>query len=101
MVLLPRFVEIRSLQAPYPLIQTVVLQNVRHLSHSNNSVILALDNFIHGLFPVPLRVQIVQLTASDNFEETLSLCKLLPPDDSSLRATKEGSIHIRIRGSYD
>ena len=41
-------------------------------------------------------LQIVQLTASGNFEEALSLCKLLPPEDSSLRAAKEGSIHIRL-----
>ncbi|MED6155669.1 Vam6/Vps39-like protein [Stylosanthes scabra] len=105
--LLPRFVEIRSLRDPYLLIQTVVLRNVRHIRHSNNSVILALDNSIHGLFPVPLGAQIVQLTASGNFEEALSLCKLLPPEDASLRAAKEGSIHIRYahylfeNGSYE
>ncbi|KAK7307536.1 hypothetical protein VNO77_40698 [Canavalia gladiata] len=105
--LLPRFVEIRSLRDPYPLIQTIVLRNVRHLCQSNDSVILALDNSIHGLFPVPLGAQIVQLTASGNFEEALSLCKLLPPEDSSLRAAKEGSIHIRYahylfdNGSYE
>ncbi|KAF1874347.1 hypothetical protein Lal_00008552 [Lupinus albus] len=105
--LLPRFVEIRSLRDPYSLIQTVVLRNVRHLRQSNNSVILALDNSIHGLFPVPLGAQIVQLTASGNFEEALSLCKLLPPEDSSLRAAKESSIHIRYahylfdNGSYE
>jgi hypothetical protein len=40
-------------------------------------------------------VQIVQLTASGNFEEALALCKLLPPEDSNLRAAKEGSIHLR------
>ena len=40
-------------------------------------------------------LQIVQLTASGDFEEALALCKLLPPEDSSLRATKESSIHIR------
>lgn len=40
-------------------------------------------------------LQIVQLTASGDFEEALALCKLLPPEDSSLRAAKEGSIHIR------
>lgn len=44
---------------------------------------------------VMLHVQIVQLTASGNFEEALALCKLLPPEDSSLRAAKEQSIHIR------
>ncbi|XP_057434898.1 vacuolar sorting protein 39-like [Lotus japonicus] len=93
--LLPRFVEIRSLRAPYPLIQTIVLRNVRHIRQSNNSVILVLENSVHGLFPVPLGVQIVQLTAAGNFEEALSLCKLLPPEDSNLRAAKEGSIHIR------
>ncbi|MED6150232.1 Vam6/Vps39-like protein [Stylosanthes scabra] len=93
--LLPRFVEIRSLRGPYPLIQTVVLRNVRHIHQRNNCVILALENSIYALFPVPLGAQIVQLAASGNFEEALSLCKLLPPEDSSLRAAKESSIHIR------
>lgn len=40
-------------------------------------------------------LQIVQLTASGDFEEALSLCKLIPPEDSSLRASKESLIHIR------
>ncbi|KAM6564586.1 hypothetical protein CsatB_024584 [Cannabis sativa] len=93
--LLPRFVEVRSLRPPYPLIQTVVLRNVRRLLRSNNSAVVALDNSVYGLFPVPLGAQIVQLTASGNFEEALALCKLLPPEDASLRAAKEGSIHIR------
>ncbi|KAL5754650.1 hypothetical protein ACOSP7_022870 [Xanthoceras sorbifolium] len=105
--LLPRRVEIRSLRVPYPLIQTLVLQNVRHLLPSSNAVIVALENSVFGLFPVPLGAQIVQLTASGNFEEALGLCKLLPPEDSSLRAAKEGSIHIRYahylfdNGSYE
>ncbi|KAK6237475.1 hypothetical protein QUC31_002944, partial [Theobroma cacao] len=93
--LLTRRVEIRSLRVPYPLIQTIVLQNARHLIKSNNAVIVALENSVCGLFPVPLGAQIVQLTASGNFEEALALCKLLPPEDASLRAAKEGSIHIR------
>ncbi|KAL5063815.1 hypothetical protein RYX36_025552 [Vicia faba] len=107
LALLPRFVEIRSLRAPYPLMQTVVFRNVRHLRQSNNSVIIALENSIHGIFPVPLGAQIVQLTAAGNFEEALSLCKLLPPEESNLRAAKEGSIHIRYahylfdNGSYE
>ncbi|CAI0420055.1 unnamed protein product [Linum tenue] len=56
---------------------------------------------------LPRRVEIVQLTASGNFEEALALCKLLPPEDASLRAAKEGSIHIRYahhlfdNGSYE
>ncbi|CAN0861876.1 Vacuolar sorting protein 39 [Linum grandiflorum] len=105
--LLPRRVEIRSLRVPYPMIQTIVLQNVRRLVQSNNAVIVALDNSVHGLFPVPVGAQIVQLTASGNFEEALALCKLLPPEDASLRAAKEGSIHIRYahhlfdNGSYE
>ncbi|KAG5597473.1 hypothetical protein H5410_038705 [Solanum commersonii] len=93
--LLPRHVEIRSLRVPYPMIQTVVLRNVRRLVRSNNAVIVALDNSVFGFFPVPLGAQIVQLTASGNFEEALALCKLLPPEDSSLRSAKEQSIHIR------
>lgn len=40
-------------------------------------------------------LQIVQLTASGDFEEALALCKMLPPEDASLRAAREGSIHIR------
>ncbi|CAL1399773.1 unnamed protein product [Linum trigynum] len=105
--LLPRRVEIRSLRVPYPMIQTIVLQNVRRLVQSNNAVIVALDNSVHGLFPVPVGAQIVQLTASGNFEEALALCKLLPPEDASLRAAKEASIHIRYahhlfdNGSYE
>ncbi|KAK3008435.1 hypothetical protein RJ639_014433 [Escallonia herrerae] len=105
--LLPRHVEIRSLRVPYPLIQTVVLRNVRHLLQSNNGVIVTLDKSVYGLFSVPLGAQIVQLTASGNFEEALALCKLLPPEDSSLRAAKEQSIHIRYahflfeNGSYE
>lgn len=39
--------------------------------------------------------QIVQLTASGNFEEALALCKLLPAEESSIRAAKESSIHTR------
>lgn len=105
--LLPRRVEVRSLRVPYALIQTIVLQNVRHLIPSSNAVIVALENSIFGLFPVPLGAQIVQLTASGDFEEALALCKLLPPEDASLRAAKEGSIHIRFAhylfdtGSYE
>ncbi|GMH24029.1 hypothetical protein Nepgr_025872 [Nepenthes gracilis] len=107
MALLPRYVEIRSLRAPYPLIQTVVLRNVRHIIQSNAAIIVSLDNSVYGLFPVPLGAQIVQLTASGNFEEALALCKLLPQEDSSLRAAKESSIHIRYahylfeNGSYE
>ncbi|KAJ8532273.1 hypothetical protein K7X08_012196 [Anisodus acutangulus] len=105
--LLPRHVEIRSLRVPYPLIQTAVLRNVCRLVQSNNAVIVALDYSVFGLFPVPLGAQIVQLTASGNFEEALALCKLLPPEDSSLRSAKEQSIHIRYahflfeNGSYE
>ncbi|KAJ6678618.1 VACUOLAR SORTING PROTEIN 39 [Salix viminalis] len=105
--LLPRRIEIRSLRVPYSLIQAVVLQNVRHLIESNNAIIAALSNSVCALFPVPLGAQIVQLTASGNFEEALALCKLLPPEDSNLRAAKEGSIHIRYahylfdNGSYE
>jgi len=89
-------------------------------------VIIVLENSVHCLFPVPLgaqvlviyytflcfaiisqvkdctiSLQIVQLTAASNFEEALSLCKLLPPEDSNLRAAKEGSIHIRFIAILD
>ncbi|XP_023760714.1 vacuolar sorting protein 39 [Lactuca sativa] len=93
--LLPKHIEIRSLRVPYPLIQTIVLRNVRHIQQGNNGIIVSLERCLFGLFPVPLGAQIVQLTASGNFEEALVLCKMLPPEDSSLRASKEQSIHIR------
>ncbi|RRT80163.1 hypothetical protein GW17_00017624 [Ensete ventricosum] len=86
---------IRSLRAPYPLVQTVGLRDVHLLLQSNNSLIATLSNAVYGLLPVPLIAQIVQLTASGDFEEALSLCKLIPPEDSSLRASKESLIHIR------
>lgn len=50
--------QVRSLRAPYPLIQTVVLRNARHLLLSNNAAIVALDNVVYGLFPVPLGAQV-------------------------------------------
>ncbi|KAB2618050.1 vam6/Vps39-like protein [Pyrus ussuriensis x Pyrus communis] len=93
--LLPRYVEVRSLRDPYPLIQTVVLRNACRILQSNNAVIVALENAVYGLFPVPLGAQIVQLTASGDFDEALALCKMLPPEEASLRAAKEASIHMR------
>nr|GMD60228.1 Vam6/Vps39-like protein [Ipomoea batatas] len=51
----------------------------------------AIDRRRPPMFPATL---IVQLTASGNLEEALALCKLLPLEDSSLRAAKEQSIHI-------
>ncbi|CAN6680331.1 unnamed protein product [Malus baccata var. baccata] len=93
--LLPRYVEVRSHRDPYPLIQTVVLRNARRILQSNNAVIVALENAVYGLFPVPLGAQIVQLTASGDFDEALALCKMLPPEEASLRAAKEASIHMR------
>ncbi|MFS7973296.1 putative transcription factor WD40-like family [Helianthus anomalus] len=93
--LLPKHIEIRSLRVPFPLMQTIVIRNVRGIQKGNNGIIVSLDQSIYGLFPIPLGAQIVQLTASGNFEEALVLCKLLPPEDSSLRASKEQSIHIR------
>lgn len=59
-------------------------------------MIVGLDNSVHVLFPVSIGAQIVQLTAAGNFEEALALCKSLPPEDSSLRAAKESSIHTRF-----
>ncbi|CAL4944039.1 unnamed protein product [Urochloa decumbens] len=104
---LPRHVEIRSLRAPNALVQTVVLRDVQKLVQTDNCILAALSNSVHGLLPVPIGAQIVQLTASGEFEEALALCKLLPPEDSNLRAAKESSIHIRYghflfdSGSYE
>lgn len=104
---LPRHVEIRSLRGPNSLVQTVVLRDVQKLVQTDNCILAALSNSVCGLLPVPIGAQIVQLTASGEFEEALALCKLLPPEDSNLRAAKESSIHIRYghflfsSGSYE
>ncbi|KAJ1293883.1 hypothetical protein BS78_01G103500 [Paspalum vaginatum] len=104
---LQRHVEIRSLRAPNSLVQTVVLRDVQKLVQTDNCILAALSNSVYGLLPVPIGAQIVQLTASGEFEEALALCKLLPPEDSNLRAAKESSIHIRYghflfgSGSYE
>ena len=50
--------QIRSLRAPYPLVQTVALRDVRLLIQSNNYVIAALENYVHGLLAVPLGAQV-------------------------------------------
>ncbi|KAA3457505.1 vam6/Vps39-like protein isoform X1 [Gossypium australe] len=91
----PRRVEIRFLRVPYPLIQTIVLHDACHLIKSNNAIVVASNNSVYGLFPVPLGAQIVQLAASGEFEEALALCKLLPPKDADLRAARERLIHTR------
>ncbi|TVU45380.1 hypothetical protein EJB05_04867 [Eragrostis curvula] len=99
--------KIRSLRAPNALVQTVVLRDVQKLVQTDNCILAALSNSVYGLLPVPIGAQIVQLTASGEFEEALALCKLLPPEDSNLRAAKESSIHIRYghflfdSGSYE
>ncbi|GLJ18916.1 hypothetical protein SUGI_0338060 [Cryptomeria japonica] len=104
---LPRHIEIRSLRAPYPLVQTYPLRDVHLLLSSSNCVVAALENSAYCLLPVPIGAQVVQLAASGNFDEALALCKLLPPEDSTLRASKEDSIHIRYgqylfdNGSYE
>uniref|UniRef100_A0A0D9YYS5 CNH domain-containing protein n=1 Tax=Oryza glumipatula TaxID=40148 RepID=A0A0D9YYS5_9ORYZ len=104
---LPRHVEIRSLRAPNALVQTVVLRDVQKLVETENCILAVLARSVYGLLPVPIGAQIVQLTASGEFEEALALCKLLPPEDSNLRAAKESSIHIRYghflfdNGSYE
>ncbi|KAF7052366.1 hypothetical protein CFC21_060477 [Triticum aestivum] len=104
---LPRHVEIRSLRAPSALVQTVVLRDVQKLVQTDNYILASLSNSVYGLLPVPIGAQIVQLTASGEFEDALALCKLLPPEDSNLRAAKESSIHMRYghflfdNGSYE
>ncbi|XP_078433921.1 vacuolar sorting protein 39 [Wolffia australiana] len=96
---LPKYLEIRSLRAPYPLVQTIYLRDIHILLESSGYVIAASGSSLYWLLPVPIDVQIVQLTASGDFEEALALCKLLPQEDSALRAAKEGSIHIRYAHS--
>lgn len=49
------------LRSPYPLIQTIVLQNIRRLVKSNNAVIVGLDNSVYVLFPVSIGAQVFTL----------------------------------------
>lgn len=51
--------QIRSLQQPFPLIQTVGLRNVRHVIRSNGAILVSLEKSINGLFPVPLGAQVL------------------------------------------
>ncbi|XVE82624.1 hypothetical protein DITRI_Ditri16bG0020800 [Diplodiscus trichospermus] len=96
------------IQKPYAIalflrrVETIVLHNARRLIKSNNAAVVALENSVYGLFPVPLGAQIPTCLADcpiNSFSKfrgsILTLCKLLPPEDASLRAAKEGSIHIR------
>lgn len=59
--------QVRSLRDPYPLIQTVVLRNARRILQSNNAVIVALENAVYGLFPVPLGAQVFLVLYVLNF----------------------------------
>ncbi|CAN6469973.1 unnamed protein product [Victoria cruziana] len=104
---LPRHIEVRSLRVPYQLVQTIAVREIRQLLSADGYVVAALDTSVYGLLPVPLGAQIVQLAASGNFEEALALCKQLPPEDSTMIASKEKSIHLRYGhhlfdgGSYE
>lgn len=92
---LSRFIEVRSLRAPFGLVQTLPLRDSQVLLATDSGAIAASDHSIYRLLPVPIGVQVVQLAASGNFEDALALCKLLPPEDAALRASKEDAIHIR------
>ncbi|KAG0561985.1 hypothetical protein KC19_9G108400 [Ceratodon purpureus] len=96
---LSRFIEVRSLRAPFGLVQTLPLRDSQVLLATDSGAIAASDYSIYRLLPVPIGVQVVQLAASGNFEDALALCKLLPPEDAALRASKEDAIHIRY-GQY-
>lgn len=51
--------QIRSLDAPYPLVQTIVLRDVHLLQQSNNCAIAAVGSSIYGLLPVPVGAQVM------------------------------------------
>ncbi|XP_024386372.1 vacuolar sorting protein 39 [Physcomitrium patens] len=96
---LSRFIEVRSLRAPFGLVQTLPLRDSHVIFATEAGIIAASDYSIYRLLPVPIGVQVVQLAASGNFEDALALCKLLPPEDAALRVSKEDAIHIRY-GQY-
>lgn len=50
--------QIRSLRAPNPLIQMVVLRDVNLLLQINNCIVAAQGNSLHGLMPVPIGAQV-------------------------------------------
>lgn len=80
--------QIRSLRVPYPLIQTVVLRNVRHLMQTNYALIVALDNSVCGLFPIPLGAQVCLGTLEDL---QLSILRALSP--TSVNRNKRKNMH--------
>ncbi|KAL2632858.1 hypothetical protein R1flu_004337 [Riccia fluitans] len=96
---LSRHVEVRSLKAPHGLVQMLPLSNIQLLLSSDAGLIAATESTIHRILPVPIPVQVVQLSASGNFLDALALCRMLPPEDAALRASKEDAIHIRY-GHY-
>lgn len=50
--------QIRSLRTTYPLVQTIVLRDVRLLVKSTDCIIAALGNSMYGLLPVPFGAQV-------------------------------------------
>lgn len=50
--------QIRSLRAPNALVQTVVLRDVQKLVQTDNCILAALSNSVHGLLPVPIGAQV-------------------------------------------
>ncbi|KAG6549551.1 hypothetical protein Mapa_008932 [Marchantia paleacea] len=96
---LSRYIEVRSLKPPHGLVQMLPLRDTQLLLSSDAGLIAATDTAIHRILPVPVGVQVVQLAASGNFQNALALCKMLPPEDAALRASKEDAIHIRY-GHY-
>ncbi|EFJ23179.1 hypothetical protein SELMODRAFT_442906 [Selaginella moellendorffii] len=103
---LSRFIEVRTLREPYSVVQMIAHKDKQLLQSSSFGLLAASENSVYKLVPVAIGVQVVQLAASGNFEDALALCKLMPPEDASLRASKEDAIHKRYgqflfsRGQY-
>eukprot|EP00850_Spirogloea_muscicola_P007485 SM000038S14298 [mRNA] locus=s38:128851:133870:+ [translate_table: standard] len=93
--LLSRFIEVRSLDPPHALVQTLAVRGVTVLAANEAGVLAASESTVWRLLPVPLGVQVSQLAGLGKFEEALALCQRLPPEDAALRASEEDSIHKR------
>eukprot|EP00898_Chlorokybus_atmophyticus_P001819 jgi/Chlat1/2638/Chrsp178S02479 len=95
LALLSRYVEVRSLQPPYMLVQTIPLRDTKGIVCSDESVAAVLvraTNSVHRLTPVMLSAQAEALAAAGSYGEAIALCELLP---ESSRMKEEEAIRTR------
>lgn len=92
---LPRYVEIRTLE-PRLLVQSTELQRPRFITSGGSNIIyVASNHFVWRLIPVPMATQIQQLLQDKQFELALQLAEMKDDSDSE----KQQQIH-HIKNLY-